>query len=125
MREREREGENEAHKKGEEREREIEKTATQSQFTHALRVQYCGVGFETLLIFPVTVQFYQGTFFRVAQLAEKLRFPSILQYKFKMRFWFDLNMYWKIEFLDAVDFGGVAFSIEIVTVFRDPRIVRD
>ena len=96
-REREGEGGRERERDREkEREREGEKTATQSQFTHRLRVQYCGVGFETLLIFPVMVQFYQGNFFRVANLIEKLRFPSILRYKFKMRFWFDLDMYWKI-----------------------------
>ena len=31
-----------------------------------------------------------------------------------MRFWFNLNLYEEFEFLDVLDFRGVAFSMESV-----------
>jgi len=50
---------------------------------------------------------------------EKLRFPSILQYKFKLRFWFDLNLYWENwisgsgRFWRCSIFSGICRSLTI------------
>ena len=40
--------------------------------------------------------------------------PRYLVVQFKLRSWFNLNLYREVEFLDLEDFGGVAFWVESV-----------
>jgi len=45
---------------------------------------------------------------------EKPRFFGTSRYKFKLRFWFDLNLYRGMRFLVWVEFGDVVHSVESV-----------
>jgi len=60
---------------------------------------------------------------RIIHQIEKLRFLGYSRYKFKLRFWLNLNLYrgiWVSGYL--VDFGGAVFSVETVIRDRSPYV---
>jgi len=50
---------------------------------------------------------------------DELRFLGISQYKSRLRFWFNSDLYrQEFEFLDLEDFRGVAFAVETVVSYH-------